>query len=118
MFTVHLDKMKFFAHHGWHDEEGITGTEFEVSVSVTFNAPENISTLHDTINYVTVFDIVKERFLRPARLLETLAQEITESIHKTDERITAINININKLNPPLSNFTGSVGVSYKKSFPG
>jgi dihydroneopterin aldolase len=51
MFTVHLNKLKFFAHHGVHDEEGIIGTDFEVSVSINFNAPEKIIALNDTINY-------------------------------------------------------------------
>ena len=116
MFTVHLNKMKFFAHHGWHDEEGITGTEFEVSVSVAFDAKEKISSLHDTVNYITVFDIVKERFLHPARLLESLAEQIVQDIHQTDPRIHSINITIDKLNPPINNFTGTAGVSYSRSF--
>ncbi len=92
MITVHLNKMKFFAHHGWHDEESVTGTAFEVSVSVSFNPDKKITELHDTVNYVSVFNIVKERFLHPAKLLETLAEQITEDIHKTDNRISFINI--------------------------
>lgn len=116
MFTVHLNKMKFFAHHGWHDEEGITGTEFEVSVSVAFEAKEKISSLQDTVNYIKVFDIVKERFLYPVRLLEMLAEQIVGDIHQTDARIRSINITIDKLNPPINNFTGTAGVSLSKSF--
>ena len=116
MITVHLSKMKFFAHHGWHDEESITGTEFEVSVSVSFNPEKKITELHDTVDYVSVFNIVKAHFLRPAKLLETLAQQITEDIHKTDNRISLINIIIDKLNPPIITFTGSVGITYSKSF--
>ncbi|MEJ7611726.1 MAG: dihydroneopterin aldolase [Ferruginibacter sp.] len=116
MFTIHVDKMKFFAHHGWHDEEGITGTEFEVSVAVTIDPPGKILALQDTVNYITVFDIVKERFSRPAKLLETLATDITEEIYKKDGRILSINITIDKINPPISNFTGTAGIRYSKSF--
>ena len=116
MVTVHLNKMKFFAHHGWHDEEGITGAEFEVSVSVSFNPGKKITELHDTINYVSVFNIVKKYFLLPEKLLETLAEQITEDIHKTDDRISFINIIIDKLNPPITTFTGTVGITYSKSF--
>ncbi len=116
MFTVHLNKLKFFAHHGVHDEEGIIGTDFEVSVSINFNAPEKIIALNDTINYVSVFNIVKNRFAIPERLLETLAQHIAVDIYDLDNRITTINISIDKINPPISNFTGSVGVTYSKSY--
>ncbi len=116
MFTVHLNKLKFFAHHGVHDEEGIIGTDFEVSVSVHFNAPEKVVALDDTINYVSVFNIIKNRFAIPERLLETLAQHIADDIYAMDTCITTINISIDKINAPISNFIGTVGVTYTKSF--
>ena len=116
MFTVHLKKLMFFAHHGVHDEEGIVGTDFEVSVSINFNAPEKMQALHDTINYVSIYTIIKNRFSIPERLLETLAQHVVDDIYAIDNRITTINISIDKINPPISNFIGSVGVTYSKSF--
>lgn len=116
MITVHLHKMKFFAHHGWHDEEGVAGTEFEVSVSVSLMGNEPISALHETVDYIKVYDIVKEKFLHPTRLLETLAQEITEEIYKIHVAIASINITITKLNPPITNFTGTAGINYTKTF--
>jgi 7,8-dihydroneopterin aldolase/epimerase/oxygenase len=115
MFTVHLNKLIFFAHHGVHDEESIIGTDFEVSVSIDFDAPEKVVALKDTINYVSVFEVIKKRFATPGRLLETLAQHIVDDIYAIDNRITTINISIDKINPPISNFIGSVGVTYSKS---
>ena len=116
MFTIRLNKMNFFAYHGVHEEENIVGTEFEVSVAVSFKAPDEVIALSDTINYVAVFEIVKRYFSTPEKLLETLAQNITEEIYKIDRRITSINITIDKLNAPICNFTGNVGVNYLKSF--
>jgi dihydroneopterin aldolase len=49
-------------------------------------------------------------------LLETLAQEISEEIHANDPRIFYIEITLKKLNPPIQNFTGTVGITYKKTF--
>ena len=117
MFTVHLNKMRFFGHHGWHEEEKITGTGFEVSVSVSFDSPDEIKSLEDTVDYVAVFNIVKNHFIKPTKLLESLACQITEDIHKNDPRISIINITIDKINPPITNFTGTVGVAYSKSYP-
>ena len=116
MFTIHLHNCQFFSHHGLYEEEEIVGTVFEVNLSADFNGEEPISSLKQTINYVAMYEIVKKHFDRPRQLLETLAQEIAEEIHQSDSRIKNINIKIQKLNPPIVNFTGSVGVSYTKSY--
>ncbi|MDB5201075.1 MAG: folB [Ferruginibacter sp.] len=116
MFTIHLNDLRFFAHHGLHDEEAIVGTEFGVAIAINFAGPENIVSLKDTINYVEVYELVKNIFRHPARLLETLAVDICDAIYGLDHRIVQVSININKLNPPIVNFTGNVGVSFSKSF--
>ena len=108
--------MKFFAYHGVHKEEAIVGTEFEVFVSISFDSSVKILELNDTINYVAVFEIVKKLFAIPEKLLETLAQNITEEIYKINNQIISINVTIDKLNSPICNFTGTVGVNYSKSY--
>ncbi|MEP7163673.1 MAG: dihydroneopterin aldolase [Ferruginibacter sp.] len=116
MFTIHLNKLAFFAHHGLHDEEAITGTSFEIDVSIQFDAKGKINSLHQTINYAAAYEVIKKHMLHPVALLESLAQDITEDIYLLDNRITVIKIDINKLHPPIKNFIGSVGVSYSKVF--
>jgi dihydroneopterin aldolase len=100
-----------------YEEEAVVGTSFEVNLSISFDSEEVISSLKQTINYVEVYGIVQKHFERPRQLLEMLAQEITRDIHLADARVTHVEIHIKKLNPPIANFTGSVGVSYVKSFP-
>jgi dihydroneopterin aldolase len=116
MFTIHLTQLRFFAHHGIHDEEAIVGNDFEVSVHVSFDVSENVNALSETVNYVLVYEAIKKKFRHPAKLLETLAQDICEEIYSTDKRIKKINITIDKLNPPIPNFIGNVGVSFSKLF--
>jgi 7,8-dihydroneopterin aldolase/epimerase/oxygenase len=116
MFTIHLNKLLFFAHHGVHEEETVVGGNFEVSIDIDFTTVDKVISLNDTINYVDIFSLVKHRFSIPEKLLETLAQNIVEDIYEADKRIKTINISIQKLNPPLVNFTGSVGITYSKSF--
>ncbi len=116
MYTIHLNKLIFYAYHGVHTEEAIIGGEFEVNIAIDFFSDNDILSLDETINYVDIFDLVKNRFSIPEKLLETLAQNIIEDIYKADNRIKTINISIQKLNPPIVNFTGSVGISYLKSF--
>ena len=116
MYTIHLNKLAFFAHHGLHDEEAITGTNFEIDLSVEFDPGERLTSIQQTINYVDVYDIVKKHMAHPIALLETLAENITLEIHSLDKRIRSINISIHKLHPPINNFIGHVGVTYSKVF--
>ncbi len=52
----------------------------------------------------------------PAKLLETLAQDIAKKIVDLDSRITSITVSVEKKNPPIPNMEGSVSVNYKKDF--
>jgi 7,8-dihydroneopterin aldolase/epimerase/oxygenase len=116
MFTIHLQNCRFFAHHGLHEEEAIVGAAFEVSLSASFEEDGNITRMNQTIDYVTIFEMVKKHFERPRQLLETLAQEIAADVCNIDARVRTVDIHLTKLNPPIANFTGSVGVSYTKRF--
>lgn len=116
MITIHLNKLLFFSHHGVHEEETIVGTEFEMNVAISFNETEKIVSLDQTINYVVVYNIIKEHMKKPSRLLETVAMQVADDIYKIDNRIKTINISISKLNPPINNFTGNVGITYNKEF--
>jgi dihydroneopterin aldolase len=116
MITIHLNNLLFFAHHGVHEEEAIVGTHFEINADISFQEGEHILSLEDTVNYVKVYNIIKENMMRPARLLETLAMQMAEDIHQGNANIKIINIRISKLNPPINNFTGQVGVTYCKEY--
>lgn len=116
MFTIHLNKLRFFAHHGLQDEEAITGTNFEIDVSIKFDPVKKVTSIHQTINYADVYEVIKKHMQHPVALLEMLAENITEQIYLLDNRIRLITIVINKLHPPINNFTGTVGVTYSKAF--
>jgi 7,8-dihydroneopterin aldolase/epimerase/oxygenase len=116
MFTININKLLLHGYHGLYKEETITGTNFEVNLSVSFKETKLITNLEETINYVAVFDVVKRHFLMPTQLLETLAQNIVEDIYLLDKKIETINISIEKLNPPMATFTGTVSVHFSKTF--
>ncbi len=116
MFTISLHNLLFFAHHGVHEEERILGNNFIVNVSLTFKVEGPITSLDQTINYASVYQLVKERMSVPTALLETLAQELISEIHAFDNHIQSITVSIDKKDPPISNMQGSVGVSLSKDF--
>jgi 7,8-dihydroneopterin aldolase/epimerase/oxygenase len=116
MFTIHLANLKFFAYHGLHQEERILGGEYEIDAAVTFKQDQRITALQQTLDYTKIYTVIKQRMQIPTALLETVVQELAQNIYAADSRITSININLKKINPPITAFTGSVGVSYKKDF--
>ncbi|MFM2326021.1 MAG: dihydroneopterin aldolase [Bacteroidota bacterium] len=116
MFTIQLNNLKFFSFHGLHEEERVLGKEYEINVAVTFTETGAITTLGQTIDYVKVYSIIKQRMNIPTALLETVAQDLAQLIYTADKRITSISISIKKMHPPIIAFTGNVGVNYKKDF--
>lgn len=115
-YTIHLTNLEMHGYHGWHAEEQIIGTSFKVDIAVSFTAQNDVENLEDTINYVKIYEEVRLVFAHPVKLLETLALNVCNVIRTLDDRIILINISIAKLNPPISNFMGRVGVSLSKSW--
>jgi 7,8-dihydroneopterin aldolase/epimerase/oxygenase len=115
--TITLNGLRFHAFHGLYPEEQKTGNEFEVDLAVEYSSPaEIITAIEDTINYVSLHTIIKRAMQQPVHLLETLAMEIVEQIHQSYPEIINATISIQKLHPPVEQFTGSVGVRYHKKF--
>lgn len=116
LLTIHLSKLEFFAYHGLYEEEQLNGNRFEVNIDIEAEIPDKVQHLSDTIDYVNMYVIVENRMQQPTRLLETLAQDLAILIQEADHRVKTVNINIRKLSPPIKNFKGHVGISFKKVF--
>lgn len=116
-FTIELQGLRFFAEHGMYEEERRVGNQFEVSISLETKAPKKtITSIEQTINYVEVFKIVQEVFSQRKQLLETCAMEIAENLQQQFHEIEKVSITIKKIAPPITNFSGSVAVTYHKAF--
>ncbi len=116
MFTISLHNLSFFSFHGMHEEERILGNNYLVNIELTVDADENIKNIEQTVNYATVYQLIKQRMLIPTPLLETLAQDLAQQIHTMDDRIRSISVTVEKKDPPIANMQGSVSVNYKKDF--
>lgn len=116
-FNIELKNLRFFAEHGMYAEEMRVGNQFEVDVSIECKAPKKvISSIDQTINYVEVYRIIQEEFSQRKNLLETVAMLIAERVEEQFSELEKLTISIRKLNPPITNFAGSVSVTYCKSF--
>ena len=116
-FTIELKSLRFFAEHGMYQEEMKVGNDFEVDVTIGTRSPKKtITSIEQTINYVEVYRIIQEEFRDRKLLLETCAMNIAEKIHEQFTEIESLTVCIRKLNPPITNFSGSVGISFHKNF--
>jgi dihydroneopterin aldolase len=116
MIKVSLENVKIFAYHGIYEEEQIIGGIFEVSLDVSFVESEELIKLEETINYVTLYQIIKKRMEHITPLLETLCLEILEQIKHQFPQITESVIKICKTAPPVENFIGRLCVSAHKTY--
>jgi len=117
MITVHLHNLQFNSFHGIHAEEKILGNDYLVDASVVFHEEtEVITSIHDTIDYVDIYNIIKERMSVPTALLETVVMEIGNEIHNEFPQVRSINISLKKMNPPIEGIQGTAGVNWQREF--
>ncbi len=117
MITVHLHNLQFNAFHGIHEEEKILGNNYVIDASVEFHEEKHVITsIHDTINYADIYNIIKERMNLPTPLLETVVMDIGNKIHNEFPQIRSINISIKKMQPPIEGIQGSAGVNWQRQF--
>jgi len=113
MLTIHLEQILFRSYHGLYEEERINGNDFLVDVTVKYQPFGEINRIEDTINYAEVFELVRKRMAIATPLLETVAMDIAALILSEFKIAEKVMITIKKLNPPIKNFNGKVGVSFE-----
>src|SRR4051812_43512033 len=86
---VTLEGLEFHAYHGVYPHERDSGNWFEVDISVEtdFGAAATSDELAGTVNYETLFEIIKQEMEVPSKLLETVVEKI---IHQVMDRLPAV----------------------------
>jgi len=101
--SIRLDKMKFYAFHGVMEQEKKVGNTFVVDIEFAFDLSKASETdeLSDTINYVEIYNIVKNEMETPSKLLEHVAGRILRKIKMEFPVIEKVEICIAKERPPI-----------------
>lgn len=100
---IELSEMKFYAYHGVAPQETIVGNTFIVDLRLTVPLEAAIASdnLDDTINYATVYALIKAEMEQPSKLLEHAAGRILASLHLHFPQIQRIELRLSKQNPPF-----------------
>jgi dihydroneopterin aldolase len=117
LLTISLNNVRFRAYHGLYPEERQKGNDFVVNMQVSYvPGAGTIFSLDDTIDYAALFEIINSQMQKPVDLLETLVQQMAQSVHQQFPQVKEINVSVEKLNPPIDKFSGSAAVVYKSVF--
>jgi len=116
MSLIKLEGMEFFAYHGCFKEEQLIGTKFIVDLSIETNVEQAAlnDDLHLTINYLTVYQMVKKQMEIKSKLLENVAQRILDNLHIQFSGVISAEVKVSKLNPPLGGKLKCVSVTLLK----
>tara|TARA_E500000178_G_C16612951_1_gene569852 strand:- start:51 stop:425 length:375 start_codon:yes stop_codon:yes gene_type:complete len=115
MGKIKLKDIKIYAYHGCLSEENLIGGEYLVNLSVFSNLKKSSLSdeLKDTIDYVSLLDIVKKEMLSPSKLLENVVKRVVEKIFLVFPKINKVSLEVSKLNPPINGNVFSVSVKNK-----
>lgn len=113
MGMISIEGMEFFAYHGCFAEEQVIGTRFIVDLDfeTDTSAASASDDLKQTVNYQSVYQLVKVEMEIKSHLLEHVAARIIGSVLRKHPMIESIKVKVSKLNPPLGGKTDAVNVT-------
>lgn len=113
MSVISLQGMEFYAYHGCFDAEQVIGTRFTVDLMLETNVRQAAHTdnLHHTVNYLTVYQMVKGEMSTKSHLLEHVARRILMKLMQQFPAVNYAEVKVAKMNPPLGGKLTSVSVT-------
>ena len=112
MGKIYVNDIHCYAFHGCMEEESQIGTHYriDVVVSTDFGAAASSDDLADTVDYVSITAIVTEVMRERAKLIEVILYKIQDRIFQEHITVNAVDIKIEKKNPPINANVYSVTV--------
>jgi dihydroneopterin aldolase len=101
--TISLEGLEFHAYHGVYAHERSSGNKFEVDITVEARLSDTVlqDDLSGTINYETLYALVKDEMEKPSKLLETVGYAIANRVLTNLPEVQRVEIKISKFNPPI-----------------
>ena len=115
MAIIRIENILLHSYHGCMPEEGVVGGKFRVDIwiDVDTKKAESSDLLDDTVDYVGIYEIVKEEMSIRSKLIETVGSRMASKISKNYAQIKCGEVKLTKLNPPVNGLIGEVSVTLK-----
>jgi len=109
---VFLRNVRFFAFHGVLPQERSVGGDYLLNLRVGYPVEKAMESdeVGDTLNYATLFDLVKREMAIPSQLLEHVAGRIVKAITAAFPAVTSVDLELTKQNPPMGVDADGAGV--------
>lgn len=104
MLKVRINNAKFYAYHGVLEHEKEYGNLFEADVEMDCgdHSPGMSDKLGNTVDYLSVYRMVQKIFSSSKyNLIETLTEEICDTILKEYAIVNSVKVCLRKPNAPL-----------------
>ncbi|MBO9571210.1 MAG: dihydroneopterin aldolase, partial [Chitinophagaceae bacterium] len=112
MISIELHDVHLHAFHGIYEGEEKIGNPYIINLDVKYEeGSADFDDISNTINYVDLYEIIKQRMQIPTGLLEKVCESIIRRIKHQYPFIKEVSLSLYKLQPPLLNFQGKVGVT-------
>lgn len=114
--VIELEEMEFYAYHGCFKEEQVVGNRFLVKVTLETDCtiPAKTDSINDALNYVTVYEIVREQIMQNSHLLEHLNKRIIDAIYERFPQLQKATVKVSKMNPPMGGQMKCVSVTFSR----
>lgn len=112
MHKILVEGINVFAYHGCLEEEGKIGCNYIVDVTMETDFTEAAikDDLNKTIDYVTVYEIVKTEMAIRSKLIEQVGQRIVDRLKKEFSTLKKLEVKVTKLNPPMNGDVTKVSI--------
>ncbi|MGP4073757.1 dihydroneopterin aldolase [Piscibacillus sp. B03] len=113
MDKILLNGLMFYGYHGLFPEENKLGQRFTVDLElITDLKPSGRSdNMNDSIDYGQVYQVVQKVVESEARdLVETVAEEVAQTLFEAFKKLDAVKVYIDKPGPPIPGYYKSVGI--------
>lgn len=110
--TIFISNLRLHAFHGVLPQERRVGGMFSVTLRVHYNITRAMETddVDTTVSYAHLCQLVTTEMAQPSQLLEHVAGRIAKRVLAEHPEVTAVDIRLTKLNPPMGADCDGAGV--------
>ena len=114
MGTINVSGIRCYSYHGCHEEEARIGGAYVVDIKIEtdFEGAAMTDDLTQTIDYVEVYEIVKQQMAIRSKLIEHVAKRICNALLNQIKSIQHVEVKLTKLHPPIVGDVELVSVIY------
>ncbi len=116
IYRIKIERIDIRASHGCYDLERKVGGNFTVDITLDVEdsgavAADDVSR---TVNYVEVYETVREQMAVPSNIIENAAARIIDAVYARFPQVRRVEVTVAKLAPPMGGKAANVSVTLVK----